>query len=452
MPAPRLPRPSKTSTNSYPLVADRFATARVYGHAAACESTWTARLIGERDGEELEGSPLAPQNPRLAADSDLSVTPDQPQRDSTAHSLQFDIPPSWTEPGDLTLRVDGIGGALDCRDQAGPGGAHPDAYLGSNEVAASTSVDITVGTGQDLPPLIQRIGGTTRAGTAAALAVDAFEPDDISGVIIASGEDFPDALAVGGPATQVGEPLLLTGRDGLPPETIAALDYLQPFTITIAVGPSAVSPAVEAQLAEMSFSVFRVEGSNRFETAAAIAEQFGRLSPEVLYLATGRQFPDALAAAAAAGVLNGKVVLTEPDVLPPATRQVLADIAPEQLTVLGGINAVSEAVEAEAASLTGGEVSRREGPDRITTAIEVSRDLPGGELLYLATADDFPDGLTAGAIAGAAGAPVLLTPADRLPPEVLTRIIELDPLGIVIVGGDAAISSDIEEALRAGLQ
>jgi len=66
-----------------------------------------------------------------------------------------------------------------------------------------------------------------------------------------------------------------------------------------------------------SGSVTRLSGTDRFGTAAAIAQTFPAGTP--VYLADGLNFPDALAATAATAAQHAAILLTSPTSLPAAT-------------------------------------------------------------------------------------------------------------------------------------
>lgn len=84
-------------------------------------------------------------------------------------------------------------------------------------------------------------------------------------------------------------------------------------------------------------------------------------------------------------------------------------------------------------------VSRLAGPDRIATAIEISRhEFPGGvDEVYLADAFNFPDALAGGELSAG---PVLLVPScGPLPDAVKAEIQRLDPLRVIALGGPNAV-------------
>jgi len=122
----------------------------------------------------------------------------------------------------------------------------------------------------------------------------------------------------------------------------------------------------------------------------------------VVLLATGRDFPDALAGApAVAGV--GPVLLVEPGSIPAATRAELRRLAPRDILVLGGQAAVSDTLVADADEIASIGAARISGQDRMATAATVARAAfdPVVPLAVVAAAEDFPDALAGGALAGA---------------------------------------------------
>jgi putative cell wall-binding protein len=88
-------------------------------------------------------------------------------------------------------------------------------------------------------------------------------------------------------------------------------------------------------------------------------------------------------------------------------------------------------------------VQRTAGADRYATSVAFSKQsFPNGApVVYLASGENFPDGLSAGPAAGALGGPVLLTPKNSVPTNVRNEIARLKPSKIVIVGGTASVSA-----------
>ncbi len=147
-------------------------------------------------------------------------------------------------------------------------------------------------------PSVARIAGSDRYGTAeqVALAVKKLEGGSIpSGtVVVASGENFPDAASASPMAAAAGFPILLTRASSLPAITATALAEVH-ATHTILLGGT---PAVSVAAASRLPAVSRVSGNDRYATSRAIADYAvgrGILTRADLGMATGRTFPDALA-------------------------------------------------------------------------------------------------------------------------------------------------------------
>lgn len=195
----------------------------------------------------------------------------------------------------------------------------------------------------------------------------------------------------------------------------------------------------------------RISGSDRYGTAAAVSRaHFGPNVP-VAYVATGRNFPDALAAGAVAGRQGGPILLTEPNYLPQATRDELGRLRPQRIVVLGGTAVVNAAVERALDAYTTGAVSRIAGADRYGTAAAVSRSAfgPGVPAAFIATGEGFPDALAAGPAAMKLGGPVLLTARASVPQTLRVELDRLKPQRIYILGGAGAVTDGVKQALQA---
>ncbi len=296
---------------------------------------------------------------------------------------------------------------------------------------------------------VVRMYGENRYETASRLSAATFSAP-VDRVYLATGTTFPDALAAGAVAAAEGVPILLTKPNKLPAETIGELARLEPREVVILGGVNAISEAVAQRVAAVvDASVRRIAGSDRYDTAARLSAQRFAPGVDMVYVSTAANFPDALAAGAAAGVRNVPILLTAPSRLPAATKAELQRLAPARIIVLGGPAAVYPEVATELATLA--TVERVAGANRYDTAARVSASTfePGVGRVFIAVGNNFPDALAAGPVAAVEGSPILLTSRDRVPPETRAELDRLAPTQIVILGGSAAVSAAVEEELRA---
>ena len=298
-------------------------------------------------------------------------------------------------------------------------------------------------------PSLARLAGADRYGTAAAISAATFSRG-VPVAFVATGTNFPDALAAGPAAATSNGPVLLTRASLLPTATRAELVRLAPKRIVVLGGAGVVSDGVLAELRRYSASVGRVAGADRYATAAAISSAYFRSVPVgVAYVATGANFPDALAGGAVAGRDDGPVLLTRPTSLSEATRQELSRLRPGRIIVLGGPGVVGDAVVAELRAYAP-NVSRVAGGDRYATAAAVSAaSYTSASRVYIATGTAFADGLAAAPVAGRNVAPLLLTAPNHLPSATAAELRRLKPREVVVLGSTGAVSETVVDQIRA---
>jgi putative cell wall-binding protein len=297
-----------------------------------------------------------------------------------------------------------------------------------------------------------RISGADRYATAAALSAANYELG-VPVAYVAIGTNFPDALAAGPAAAHAGGPVLLVKQNEIPGATANELARLQPGQIVVLGAAAVVSDAVLNQLrAYTGGPVSRIAGDDRYATAALISQAHFAPGGTVVYVATGVNFPDALAGGAAAGLQDGPILLVKPNELPGATAAELQRLHPSSIVILGSSAIVSESVARAMASLTGAQVTRVFGADRYATAVGISQAnyaANGPSTVYVATGANFPDGLAGSPVAGSLPGPLLLVPATSLPGTVAAELQRLAPDTVVVLGGSGAISDGVVSAINA---
>ena len=311
-----------------------------------------------------------------------------------------------------------------------------------------TSEPFTIGSEATDPtsPEVIRYTGDDRFATAARIAAET--APGVETVYIATGLDYPDALAGAARAGSEGAPVLLVRADSIPAATRFELSRLEPQNIVVLGGDTVIQGSVASALRDFTDGdVTRVSGLDRYDTAVQISAVHDP-GVDTVYVATGTEFPDALAGAARAGALDGPVLLVKQDRIPATTRAELERLTPGNIVLLGGTEAISAGVEADLGAL--GTVDRVSGIDRYATAAAISQDYePGTGVAFVATGLDFPDALAGAARAGHLEGPVLLVKPDRIPRATLAELERLEARQIVILGGFTAVSADVEAQIAA---
>jgi putative cell wall-binding protein len=199
----------------------------------------------------------------------------------------------------------------------------------------------------------------------------------------------------------------------------------------------------------------RIAGINRYATAAAIAGQDDFDGAVTAILATGETFPDALAASGLAGAnAPAPIVLTASDSYSDEAQETLNNLTDvSDVIIVGGTAAISQDVE-DAVAADGFAVSRVAGNDRYETAADIAGELAsigqvdGLDTALIASGAGFADALAGGPVAYDGGFPLLLTQPNELPAATATALADLGIEQVVILGGTAAVSDDVETELE----
>lgn len=243
-----------------------------------------------------------------------------------------------------------------------------------------------------------RVGGADRYATAALTLEGPQQPevgtlDGDRTALLASGENFPDALSAGPVAARADLPLLLTPPTEPHPRTDEALAEHDIERVVVIGGDAAVSSSVVLHYQDEGYEVERWAGDTRTATAGTVAdnaiERLG-FTEDRLLLARGDDYPDALAASVHGAEIGAPLLLTAtPDALSDPTRSWLEGACPEMggIRALGGPAAVSDDVLAQAV-LVAGACQGATLPTSIDVSDEQITDQDGRVLL---TIDDLPD-------------------------------------------------------------
>lgn len=308
---------------------------------------------------------------------------------------------------------------------------------------------------------VTRISGSDRF-RGAAFASEALVPHHVDSVYLASGQNFADALSIAPVAAAEGVPVLLgTADEWRLDDTMTIVEgattAVGARTVVQVGGDAALPPVWRWQLGEAGngpgFHTDQIAGADRYEVSRAIARRaYGGSGAPVVFIATGRDYADALAAVPSAAAEKAPVVLVDglAASVGQAARELLADLRTSQVVIVGGRSAVSAAIETELRGLVpAGQVTRYDGPDRFVVAEKLNAAyFPNADSAYLASGTAFPDALTGGVVAAAAGSPLYLARGDCVPGRVLDQFDRSGVTRVTLLGGEAALSSSVAELRR----
>lgn len=204
-------------------------------------------------------------------------------------------------------------------------------------------------------------------------------------------------------------------------------------------------------------SVKRISGDDRYATAIEISKA-GWSKSDIVLLANGQNYADALAAAPLAGAVNAPILTTfnyssglEKNVLTEITR-----LGAKKVYILGGEAVVNANIE-KVLKQYNIEVVRLAGDTRYGTAVAIAKELNkvsgrSFSRIYFASGVNYPDALSIGSVAAIEGNPVLYLPADGAMDSITAAyaksLKEAGFTSAVILGGPAAISAKSENSVK----
>ena len=301
---------------------------------------------------------------------------------------------------------------------------------------------------------VRRLWGDTRYDTMRVVATTGFTR--ASTVVLACGDNYPDALAAASIAGINDSPVLLTGKDALPTQTADAIKLLGANKAILLGGEAAVSSNVANSLAGMGLEVSRIQGQTREQTAALIAEDvISQSSPDTIIIANGYVPWDSLSVSPYAYSNGFPILLTSSNGLlsDDVLKSIRAMPGIKKAIVVGGPNAVSEGVSSQ---LTGLQVQRWWGQTRYETSEAIaSHSISSGSspsVVGIASGENFPDALTGGALIGARKGVLLLSSFGGFEPSDYIAAVKPQVTRCYVLGGSAALSPDVEKSVSSLLE
>jgi putative cell wall-binding protein len=310
------------------------------------------------------------------------------------------------------------------------------------------------------------VAGDDRFATALRASKIAY-PDGLNAagkrtVVIATGRNWPDALGGTSLAGALDGPVLLVDTNSVPAGLMDEIDRLGATKAVILGGEAAVGPAVEtalkAKLGATDGIVTRIAGANRYDTADKVAvrviTELGGAFDGTAFVATGANFPDALAAAPLAAAQGWPLYLANPTTgLSAATKTAMAGVT--NVLILGGDAVVPPATETYLINMYGsGSVDRLAGENRYETAVDVATyavNVAGHawDGVGVTTGLNFPDALAGGVLQGKTGSVMLLTTPTVLQTNTASALAahKAQITTVTFFGGTNAVTQIVRDAV-----
>jgi len=307
---------------------------------------------------------------------------------------------------------------------------------------------------------VERVYGDNRYDTAIAIAdrmaVDLKNDGQFNNIVLASGTNWPDALAGGPLAAYLEAPILLLNTT--PEGSKKTLSYVEQHlakdkNIYILGGKGVVPQSFTDSLIQMGYkaeNIHQIGGKDRQETSLLIAKMLP--NPSRVYLVSSNNYYDATTISSYASQSNLPILLVNPN-----------GLTQEQKEYCDSFNTVvtaGELCKTINQIYPKGAENMIEGENRYGTNAAGLRWDVRDETMYLTTGENWPDSLAGGALAGIeGGGGIILTKPNELPPETIEALNYIAYFGhsyerwpdptrhvypkLVVLGGPGAVSDEV---------
>ncbi len=188
---------------------------------------------------------------------------------------------------------------------------------------------------------------------------------------------------------------------------------------------------------EAAANVSRINGKNRYETSVKLSNNYD--NSDVVVLANGKDFPDALAGSGLASSLKAPLLLVDSDTIPSVVSKEIERLNAKSIIVLGGKNTIKDS----ALSNVNADITRIAGSNRYDTSIKIAENIKILTGLIVVNGNNFPDALSAGGLTLDNKA-VILTDGKTLDlPKKLSN------LPVTVLGGNNSVSENIASKYNA---
>ncbi|WP_261782884.1 cell wall-binding repeat-containing protein [Clostridium botulinum] len=199
--------------------------------------------------------------------------------------------------------------------------------------------------------------------------------------------------------------------------------------------------------------VNKVQGNDRYETAANVAKANWKDGAKDVIIASGEGYADSLSASVLAKKLNAPIILTTAGELNSNAKSALQTLKPENVYVIGGNASVSEAVRSGLKKDY--KVTELGGKTRFETNLAVANHLvdklgvKADNVMVVNGQDGFSDALSAAPVAAAKEQVLLIVGRDASTADAAANFVKKHNSKVTVIGTEGVVPAAVYNKLGA---
>lgn len=309
-----------------------------------------------------------------------------------------------------------------------------------------------------------RLGGVDRYQTSTNIASKFISESNYDSIVIATGEDYHDAISSVVFAKQIGAPLILSNGNYLNNTT---KDFLRSKTdkkIYIIGSKLRMTNGVESDISYSGFydKMERISGNTDYDTNAAVVDKMNVAIGTPVVIVSGAGYADGISVSSIAAVKGYPILMVDVNSIANSTANQLRKIKPSKIYFVGGTGVISQANRNNIASIAGvssDNVINLSGSDRYQTNLNIMNEfkIPSDTVAFAYGGEDNTDGKFADALAGtgyasAKNAPILLVDSNNNNTDQKKFADSMNYTNRIFYGGIGSISDNLANFLSGGQQ
>lgn len=302
---------------------------------------------------------------------------------------------------------------------------------------------------------VSRLYGADRYKTSISISNN-FNSGTVQNVIIASGKDFPDALAGSVLSKKLNAPIVLSG--GTVNDSADSIQYIKDHldkngTIYLLGGTASISNEFVDYMKNQGYNNFvRLGGKDRFDTNKYIVNSMNVEKGTPVVIANAYGFADALSVSSIAAQKGYPIIMTSTSSLSDEAKDMIKNIEPSQVYIIGGYASVGDNVvnqiKGMLPSLSNDKIIKLAGQDRYETSLSVCKHFNlDTDTAVIANGENFPDALSGSALASKLNAPIVLVDGQDVTKQK-DFIYGGNFKNIVLLGGYGSVDFPVEYLLK----
>lgn len=192
----------------------------------------------------------------------------------------------------------------------------------------------------------------------------------------------------------------------------------------------------------------RIYGKDRIETSIDISKSGWKDGSDLVVIAQGYNYADALCSSPLAKKYNAPILLTGTSKLSDNTLKEIKRLNAKKVIIIGGPKVISQQVEKQLNDLKINNIKRIYGANRYETSLKIAENMGDVKKVFLTSGNGYADSLSVASVAAKEQSPILFSDKNKLNDSINKFIKDKEVNKVFIIGGQSIISDNAIKGVK----